>query len=105
MLEAAGNCLPVTVLFLGLAALAYALVPRASAGIAYGLVAVAFLWYLFGSLVGVPHWLIDTTPFAHVAAVPTQPFRVAAATIMVGVGLVASTTALGFFPRRDLLGT
>jgi ABC-2 type transport system permease protein len=105
LLGAGANCLPVTVLFLGLAALAYALVPRASTGIAYGLVAVAFLWYLFGSLVGVPHWLVEATPFAHVAAVPVQSFRAGAAAVMVGVGLAAAIIALGVFQRRDLLGT
>jgi ABC-2 type transport system permease protein len=104
LLEAGANCLPVTVLFLGLATLAYALFPRASIGIAYGLVALAFLWYLFGSLVGVPHWLIRATPFAHVAAVPVQSFRVGAAAIMVGVGLAAAMIALAFFRRRDLVG-
>ena len=36
MLEAGANCLPVALLFLGFAALAYATVPRASAGITYG---------------------------------------------------------------------
>ena len=70
MLEAGANCLPVALLFLGIAALAYALVPRASAGIAYGLVRVAFLWNLFGSLLGAPKWLVELTPFAHVGLVP-----------------------------------
>ena len=54
MLEAGANCLPVALLFLGLAALAYAVAPRASAGIAYGLVTVTFLWQLVGSLLGAP---------------------------------------------------
>ena len=75
MLEAGANCLPVALLFLGIAALAYAIVPRASAGIAYGLVTVAFLWDLVGSLLGVPRWLVELTPFAHVGLVPAQPFR------------------------------
>jgi hypothetical protein len=35
MLEAGANCLPVALLFLGVATLAYAVAPRASAGIAY----------------------------------------------------------------------
>ena len=55
---------------LGLAALAYALVPRASAGIAYGLVTVTFLWQLIGSRLGAPEWLVELTPFAHVGLVP-----------------------------------
>lgn len=104
MLEAGANCLPVALLFLGFAALAYALAPRASAGIAYGLVTVAFLWDLFGALLDVPKWLVELTPFAHVGLVPAQPFRGGAAAIMVAIGLLAALAALGAFRRRDLLG-
>ncbi len=102
MLEAGANCLPVALLFLGVAALAYAVVPRASAGIAYTLVAVAFLWDLVGSLVGVPKWLVELTPFQHVGLVPTQAFRGQAAAIMVGIGVLAALAALAVFRRRDL---
>jgi ABC-2 type transport system permease protein len=104
LLAAGANCLPVALLFLGLATLAYALVPRASGGIAYGLVAVAFLWYLFGSLVGVPRWLVAATPFAHVGAVPVQSFRATAAAIMIATGLLAAAAGVARFERRDVLG-
>ncbi len=104
MLEAGANSLPVALLFLGIASLAYAVVPRASAGIAYGLVTVTFLWQLVGSLLGAPRWLVDLTPFAHVGLVPTQPFRAGAAATMLAIGLVAALAALGIFRRRDLLG-
>jgi ABC-2 type transport system permease protein len=104
MLEAGVNCLPVAILFLGIAALAYAVLPRASAGIAYGLVAVAFLWQLFGSLLGAPKWLVDLTPFAHVGLVPAQPLRAGAAAVMIAVGVVAALVATGVFERRDLTG-
>ena len=104
MLEAGANCLPVALLFLGIAALAYAVVPRASAGIAYGLVTVAFLWELLGVLLGVPKWLVELTPFAHVGLVPAQPFRGGAAAVMAGIGLLAALAALAVFRRRDLAG-
>jgi ABC-2 type transport system permease protein len=104
MLEAGANCLPAALLFLGLAALAYALVPRASAAIAYGLVTIAFLWELVGALLGVPRWLVDLTPFEHVGLVPTQPFRAGAAAVMVAIGLAAALAALAAFRRRDLIG-
>jgi ABC-2 type transport system permease protein len=104
LLEAGANCLPVALLFLGLAVLAYALVPRASAGFAYGLVAVAFVWYLVGALVGVPKWLVDATPFAHVGFVPSQPFRTVSALVMIAIGVVAAAAALAVFERRDLTG-
>jgi ABC-2 type transport system permease protein len=104
MLEAGANCLPVTLLFLCLAALAYALVPRASGAVAYGLVTVAFLWDLVGALLGVPRWLVDLTPFEHVGLVPAQPFRAGAAAVMVAIGLAAALGALAAFRRRDLIG-
>src|SRR5262249_7191200 len=103
ILEAGLNAMPVAILFLGLAALAYAVVPRAATAIAYGLVTVAFVWQLVGSLVGAPSQLVDLTPFAHVALVPAHPFRAGAAVVMVAVGLVAATTAIGVFERRDLI--
>ena len=104
MIEAGANCLPVAFLFLGVAALAYGLVPRATVGIAYGLVVVAFLWQLFGSLLGAPKWLVDATPFAHVGFVPAQPFRVGAAAVLIAIGVLAGLVAMAFFRRRDLTG-
>jgi ABC-2 type transport system permease protein len=102
MLEAGANCLPTALLFFALATLAFALVPRASAGIAYGLVSVAFVWQLFGAILGAPHWLLDVTPFAHVGFVPAQPFRAAAAATMLAIAVAAALASLLAFRRRDL---
>jgi ABC-2 type transport system permease protein len=104
MLGAGANCLPVAILVLGVAGLAYAAFPRAGTGIAYGLVVVAYLWQLFGSLLGLPKWLVRATPFAHVGALPAGEFRPGAAAIMVGIGLLAGIGAMQAFRRRDLLG-
>jgi ABC-2 type transport system permease protein len=105
MIGAGANCLPVALLFLGLAALAYAVVPRASAGVAYGLVAIAFLWQLFGALLGAPKWLVDVTPFAHVGLVPAQSFDAAGAAVMVALGMIGALAAIWRFDRRDLTGS
>ena len=105
LVEAGANCLPVALLFLGLAALAYAIAPRASAGIAYALVTVAFLWNLLGSLLGAPKWLVEVTPFAHVGLVPAQPFRAGAAVIMLGIAAASALAATWVFERRDLTGS
>jgi ABC-2 type transport system permease protein len=104
MLEAGANCLPVALLFGGIAALAYALVPRASTGLAYGLVVFAFLWQLVGSLLGVPKWVVEVTPFAHVGLVPTQAFRGGAAAVMLAIAAAAGAAALWAFARRDMIG-
>jgi ABC-2 type transport system permease protein len=104
MLEAGANCLPVALFFLGLAALVYAIVPRASSSPAYGLVTVTFLWQLTGSVLGAPQWLVDLTPFAHVGLVPAQPFRLTPALVMLGIALVSLLAAIWVFQRRDLTG-
>jgi len=104
MLEAGANCLPVALLFLGVAALAYAIVPRASAGIAYGLLTVAFLWQLTGSVLGAPRWLLELTPFAHVGFVPAQSFRAGDAAAMLAIAAASGLAAVLLFRRRDLVG-
>lgn len=104
MLEAGFNCLPVALLFLGVAALAFALHPRSSSGIAYGLVAVAFLWQLFGGVLEAPHWALDLSPFEHVGLVPAQSFRAGDAAAMLGLAAAAGATAVWAFTRRDLTG-
>ena len=104
MLEAGANCLPVALLFLGVAALAYALVPRASGGIAYGLVTVAFLWQLVGSLLGAP--AVARRP----DAVRARRARAHAAVRRRCGGRhgrargLAALLALGAFRRRDIVG-
>jgi ABC-2 type transport system permease protein len=104
MIGAGANCLPAALLFLALGALAFALVPRASAGIAYGLVSTTFLWELFGALLGAPAWTLDLSPFHHVGLVPAQPFKAAAAALMLGIATVMMILALRVFGRRDVAG-
>ena len=104
MLLSGVNALPTAVLFLGLAALAYGLLPRASSGIAYGLVIVAFVWELFGALLGAPKWLVDLTPFEHVGLVPATAFRPVSAVVMLGLGVLAGAAGVVAFRRRDILG-
>jgi ABC-2 type transport system permease protein len=104
MVEAGLNCLPVSLLFLGVAALAFALAPRASAGVAYGLVAASFVWELFGSLLGAPRWIVELSPFHHVGLVPAQSLRAGDAAVMLAVAVLACAGSLWAFRRRDLIG-
>lgn len=102
MIGAGANCLPAVLLFLGLGALAFALIPRASAGVAYGLVSVTFLWELVGALSGAPTWTLDLSPFHHVGLVPAEPFKAGAAAVMLGLAALAALLALRLFGRRDV---
>jgi len=102
LLEAGLNCLPSSLLFLGLATLLVAAVPRHGVGAAYGLVCVAFVWDLFGSLLGAPSWLLGVSPFDHVGLIPAQHFRLGAAVAMLIVAMLAAVTGGALFRRRDL---
>jgi len=104
MLGAGANCLPATLLFLGLSTLALGAWPRATSGIAYGLVSVAFVWQLFGAALGAPAWLLGVSPFHHVGLVPAQDFKALAAAIMVALAAAALLAAFALFERRDLTG-
>ena len=104
MLEAGANCLPTALLFLGLGALAFATLPRAATGIAYGLTALAFVWELFAGLVGAPSWSLGLSPFHHIGLIPAEPFRATAAVVMVAIAAGAALAALWAFGRRDLTG-
>ena len=104
MIEAGANCLPVTVLFLGLGGLALALAPRAGTTIAYALVGAAFLWETIGGLIAAPRWALDLSPFHHVGLVPAQSFQAGGAAALLAIGALAGLVGARCFERRDLAG-
>ena len=103
LLEAGLNCLPVSALFLGLGALLVAWRPRLGVGTSYALVSVAFVWQLFGALLGAPAWLLGVSPFDHIGFVPAQPFRLDGALVMVAIGTAGALAAGLVFRSRDLV--
>jgi len=66
---------------------------------------VTFLWQAVGALLGAPRFVVDLTPVCVFGLVPTQAFRAVAATVMIGIGLMAALLAIVAFRRRDLLGS
>jgi len=102
--KAGANCLPAALLFLGVGMLAFAVLPRASAGIAYGLTSLAFVWELFGAILGAPAWTLNLSPFHHIGLVPAQPFRPGAAAVMLAIGVGCAIASVLVFEHRDLTG-
>jgi ABC-2 type transport system permease protein len=105
MLLAAVNCVTLAVLFLGIGALLYALAPRAGAALTYALVLAAYLWQLFGVLLGAPGWLTGVTPFAHIGLVPQAAFRPMPALVMALVGVAGAIAAAPAIEHRDLISS
>jgi ABC-2 type transport system permease protein len=103
MVLGAASGLAVAVLFLGLGAVAYALVPRSATAIAYGLLITAFLWQLLGALLGAPTWLVDVSPFVQFGLAPPRAFRPGSAVVIALIGAAGAAPACGLFTRRDLV--
>ena len=78
--------------------------PRAGVGIAYALTILAFVWELFGAIIGAPSWTLNLSPFHHIGLVPAQPFRPGAAAAMLAIAAASSIAAVLVFERRDLTG-
>lgn len=101
-LAGAVNTLPVAFLFLALAALLFALVPRFAGGASYGLVLAAFSVQLLAALADIPDWVAELSPFAHLALVPAQPFAETTTVAFLGSAGALALVALAGFGRRDV---
>ena len=103
-LAAGMNLLPLAVLVAGVGAAAHGVVPRATAPIAIGFVVVGYLVELVGSLLRAPSWVLDLSPFHHLAPVPAAGWRIGPTLIFVAVGLLGMVVGTTAFARRDLVG-
>jgi len=103
MLTAAANCIPAAVLFLGVAAAAFGIVPRHAVGVGIGAVVVSYLLELVGSITRAPGWVLDLSAFHHVAPSPAAPVDVVAAVVMVVIGLAGVAIGTAALRRRDVV--
>ena len=101
-LLAGANVTPVALLILGVGIGLFGLLPRAVAPLTYGLVIGTFMLDFVGGLLDLPTWVLELSPFRHLASVPAVDMNVSAALVMVGIGIVAATIGVLAFQHRDL---
>jgi ABC-2 type transport system permease protein len=102
-LHAAVNMVPVAWLTLGVGVGVFGVLPRLTAPLTYGLVIAAYLLDFVGGLLDLPEWLLNASPFRHLAAVPAADLNVGAAVAMVVGGILAAAIGMVAFRRRDLI--
>ena len=100
--EGAANVLPVAAVFLGFAMLLHGLWPSWTAALVGGLVIVLYMVSLLGPGLSWPKWLVDLSPFHHLALVPAQPPGWAALGVMLGIAAAAAAVGLAGYAHRDL---
>jgi hypothetical protein len=82
--------------------LAFGAVPRVTAYVAFGAVTVAFLIQIVGGLSTAPSWVMDLSPFSHLAPVPATPVDVTATLVALAIAVASAGLGLVAFNRRDL---
>ena len=98
------NCLPVVVLIGGLTVLTFGLLPRLTVVLPVTVTAVGYLMTILGPPLSWPAWLLDLSPFTHLAWVPMSPWAATAGIVMTAVGLAMCAVGLVAFHRRDVAG-
>lgn len=92
---------PAVWVFTAATVLLFGLLPRWTP-VAWGVFTAGVAVYLLGSISGVPQWVLDVNPYAHLPKLPAEEFR--ATPVLALVALAAALTAVGLagWRRRDL---
>ncbi|MFN8183777.1 MAG: hypothetical protein U0R23_05080 [Candidatus Nanopelagicales bacterium] len=94
--------LPATVLYLGLIALAFALLPRLTSAITWTILAIGVVIAELGGRLGLPDWAIAISPFMHTPLVTTADPDWGGAIWMTAAAVATSALAIVVYRRRDL---
>jgi ABC-2 type transport system permease protein len=92
---------PAVWVLVGAAVALFGLVPRAAAA-AWGLLGGCFLLSLLGPLLGLPDWVLDISPFAHVPELPAADFSAPPLLALTAVAAALVVVGIGAFRRRDV---
>nr|WP_300141116.1 hypothetical protein [Propionicimonas sp.] len=94
--------LPAAAVYIGLACLWFALVPRWAAPISWTVLLIGVFFAEFGGRANVPDWLVATTPFTHTPLVTLAETSMAALPWMSFLAIACTTLATVLYTRRDL---
>ena len=92
--------LPAALVFVGIAALAVAILPRLSIAISWAVFGLAAVIGFFGALLQLPDEVVHATPWGNIPAIPVEEWTGIVALAAVAIGLVVIASVL--YRRRDL---
>lgn len=93
---------PAAAVYIGLACLLFAIVPRRTQAITWALLAVGVFFAEFGGRANLPDWLVATTPFTHTPLVTLSGTSMVPLVWMSLGALACAGAAIALYPRRDL---
>jgi ABC-2 type transport system permease protein len=104
LLEGGINVVPPALCLFGIGVLGLGVLPRATVFVGYGALGWSFLIDVIGGAVNINHWVLDTSVFHEMAAVPAVNPNWTSGAAMIGIGVIAALTGGIAFSRRDLAG-
>lgn len=101
LLAAAVVHTPALLVLAGAALALYGLAPRATA-VAWALFALCLVEGFLGSVLSLPGWVEDLSPFRHVPALPAAPFALVPLVVLTVLAAALAAAGLAGLRRRDL---
>jgi ABC-2 type transport system permease protein len=98
------SVVPVALLCLGAALAALGWAPQAVLAIGILPAAGGYLLLVFAQTFRWPQWVVEISPFAHLAPVPAEPIDGAGALGMLAVAVLLAAVGVARYARRDLRG-
>lgn len=96
------NTLPVAVLVTGMGVAAFGILPRLTVALPVAFAVVGFVASMLGPALDWPQWVLNLSPFTHLALVPAEPWAATSGLVMTGLGVLLALSGLLAFQRRDL---
>lgn len=93
---------PAALTLVGAAAIVFALAPRLTVSLGWGLLVIALVLGQFGELLSLPEWVQNVSPFHHSSALPLESLDVTATVVMTIAAAVGIGFAVAAFRLRDL---
>ena len=93
---------PAVWVLIGVEALLFGLVPRATA-VVWAVLGWCAVVVFFGTVLDLPDWMLDLSPFRHVPQLPAAPFELLPLVVLSAVA--AALTAAGAVAARTITGT
>ena len=97
------NTLPVVLLVGGLAVACFGLAPRLTTAVPVTLTVAWYVLTLLGPALRWPAWVLNLSPFTHLAWVPIDPWAATSGMVMAAIGLVLLAIGLWAFNHRDIV--
>jgi ABC-2 type transport system permease protein len=104
VLDAGLNVVPPALCILGIGAFVFGVWPRASGVATYGVLVWSFLVELVGGIVGLNHWVLDTSVFHQMSAAPAVSPNWTTGGALLALGAMAAVAGGTAFSHRDLKG-